>query len=215
MAKKRNRVTTGMSIKDIIQITPDQLRGYKPSEQREILSRLASAANKRLSRLEKKGIETFATTELRLSGGKLSAQQNTEGDILREFYRAKKFLNARTSTVKGIKEEKKRVEKIQEKFQTENAETITKAFALYDYLAKNNPTLIGANTNYQKTINDISEIIENSPDLETALRNTVRDLEEKYRREQDSYLQSRESVNPIDRTPARHKRRTNRRRKGR
>ena len=102
---KRNRVSSGLTIKDIQSMSMDKFQKYTPSQQRELVSRLASAGNKRLKTLEKSGIQTPATIKLGLSGGKLSVKGKTGDELIKEFYRAKNFLNSPTSTKTGWKKQ--------------------------------------------------------------------------------------------------------------
>ena len=85
----RKRVTQGKTIEDLLKIDMAALQDYTISEQREIVSRLASAANKRLKGLESKGIETPATIKLKMSGGKISVRGKSEEDLFIELYRAR------------------------------------------------------------------------------------------------------------------------------
>ena len=107
----RKRVTQGKTIEDLLKIDMAALQDYTISEQREIVSRLASAANKRLKGLESKGIETPATIKLKMSGGKISVRGKSEEDLFIELYRARQFLRSKTSTRAGWKNVEKGVKK--------------------------------------------------------------------------------------------------------
>ena len=67
------------------------------------VSRLASAANKRLVRLEKQNITTPASVYIKEHGGKFSVAGKNVFELREEFQRAKGFLESETSTVRGYK----------------------------------------------------------------------------------------------------------------
>ena len=108
---KRKRVSSGLTIKDIQKMSMDKFQSYTPAQQRELVSRLASAGNKRLRNLEKVGTETPSTIKLNLSGGKLSVKGKSGDELIKEFYRAKSFLNSPTSTTIGWKKTKQEIKK--------------------------------------------------------------------------------------------------------
>ena len=78
MAKKRSRVSTGLSIQDIMRMDMNKFEKYSFTEHKEIVSRLASAANKRYRNFEKKGIVNPATLYMNLEGGKISVKNRSE-----------------------------------------------------------------------------------------------------------------------------------------
>lgn len=147
------------------------LQSYNVKDQREIVSRLASVANKRLRGLESKDIETPATIKLRMSGGKVSVKGKSEDELLNEFYRARQFLNAKTSTRTGWKNVEKGVEKaIQDiekiniyKGMSYNA-LIGKAFAYYDTLKEVDPSLV-MNRDKYKIAEFIADLIYQNDDM--------------------------------------------------
>lgn len=72
------------------------------SHLRAVVSRISSAANKRLRALEKAEIKSPAYDESR--GKKFSTSGLNEAQLKAEFLRAKQFMSSRTSTVKGARE---------------------------------------------------------------------------------------------------------------
>lgn len=56
MARTKSSVA-GLTIKDITRIPESKFQSYSASDQRKIVSRLVSAANKRIRSFERKGIE--------------------------------------------------------------------------------------------------------------------------------------------------------------
>ena len=197
----RQRVTTGKSIKDILSMSEDVLSGYSPSQQREIVSRLASAANKRIRNLEKNSAQTPALLRIEESGGKISVKGKTVDQVLNEFNRAKRFLQSQSSTVKGWKQQVKQVKTAFEdvtisgkpeikKGMSANA-AISQAFALYDVIAETNPELVSNKDRY-KIAGHIADVMYEVEDLESTLSQTLSWLESEQEtiREQYNRLQS-------------------------
>ena len=168
----RKRITQGKSIQEILKMNVSTLQGYTIKEQREIVSRLASAANKRLRGLESKDIETPATIKLKMSGGKVSVKGKSEDELLNEFFRARQFLNAKTSTRSGWKNVEKGVEKAIQDIEKITIfkgmgynELIGKAFAYYDTLKEIDPTLV-MNRDKYKIAEYIADLLYQNEDMD-------------------------------------------------
>lgn len=85
-----------MNIKEIMNITPGQLRKMDRAKLADTVSILASAANKRLKRAEQAGVKTAATESVQRSGGKFSVKGKDVTQLVQEAQRATRFLNAAT-----------------------------------------------------------------------------------------------------------------------
>lgn len=171
------------------------LQGYSVREQREIVSRLASAANKRLRGLESKDIETPATIKLKMSGGKVSVKGKSEDELLNEFYRARQFLNAKTSTRTGWKNVEKGVEKAIKDIEKINIhkgmkynELIGKAFAYYDTLKEVDPSLV-MNRDKYKVAEYIADLIYQNDDMNISdiMNRATQYIMDTYEAEQERY----------------------------
>lgn len=104
------------------------------------VSIVASAANKRIRRLEKEGftgdISTPALSYTMRHGGTFSVKGKNETELLNELKRAKGFLGAQTSTVRGAK---KSISKMNE------------------MLSKRQEQITGTKTNYEMTKEELAE----------------------------------------------------------
>ena len=69
-------------------------------ELNEELNRLNSLANKRLKRLKKQGIKSPA---LKNVPDKFTNKGKTRAEKLKDYHRVSKFVNAETSTLRGVK----------------------------------------------------------------------------------------------------------------
>lgn len=96
MAKYRIQKDISEDFFDINQLSRKELA--------PIVSRLAAAANKRIKRLEDKGMRTLAYQSVMESGGKFSVKGKNLNELRAEYMRAKLFLESKTSTIKGAKE---------------------------------------------------------------------------------------------------------------
>lgn len=102
-----------MTINDIMRLKPSQIPTDR-DELAKITSQLASAANKRLRRLEAADLtNTPAYSYTRKSGGDFSVKGKDLAALQLEFQRAKGFLSPqrKTSTVRGARKVEKDVSK--------------------------------------------------------------------------------------------------------
>lgn len=102
----------GLSIEDIMNMDWDRLKGLSDTEMRTLTSRLVSASNKRIRRLEKtsRGKSSLAYQSVESRGRNFSVRNKTPNQVKQEFRLAKQFLSMKTSTVKGWKKYRKQVE---------------------------------------------------------------------------------------------------------
>ena len=107
--KQRERFATGMSIADIMSMSISKLQSYSTKIQREISSRLISAANKRVKNLEKNNVNTPALSKLKRSGDKLSVRGKAGEMLISEFIRARDFLKSKTSSLKEWRKIEKKI----------------------------------------------------------------------------------------------------------
>lgn len=98
-----------MNISDI-NYTTRQLLSMTRSEMAKIVSKLASAANKRLKRIEQAGLKEYSSAYryIQSSGGKFSVKGKSKEELILEYKRVKGYLSPerRTSTVAGTRKVK-------------------------------------------------------------------------------------------------------------
>ena len=98
---------SGLSINDILSMDWTDIQKLNRRDLAQLTSRLASAGNKRLRRLEKAGLnETPAYTAIKRSGGDFSVKNKTINELRHEYNRVRTFLSpsTKTSTVRGARE---------------------------------------------------------------------------------------------------------------
>lgn len=194
----RSRVASGKTIKDIMSMPISELQNFTPTQQREIVSRLASAANKRIRSLEKKNIETPALINIKMDGGKISVKGKSGDALLSEFYKARSFLRSPTSTLTGWKKVTKGIEKAFNEMKDiylpgtdikYNNAMMGNAFALYDILSKTDPLLMQGRDKY-KIASKIAEFMYSGSTVrnyDEVIDMTLSYLKTQYEQEQERY----------------------------
>ena len=97
---------SGLSVNDILSMDWTDIQKLNRRDLAQLTSRLASAGNKRLRRLEKEGLnETPAYIAIKRSGGDFSVKSKTINELRNEFSRVRTFLDpsTKTSNVRGAK----------------------------------------------------------------------------------------------------------------
>ena len=214
MAKKRSRVSTGLSIQNIMSMDMKKFESYTLKEQKELVSRLASAANKRYSKFEKKGIVNPAILKMQTEGGKISVKKKNADEIKEEYFRAKTFLKSKFSTQKGYKDY---MNKLNESlnitqhgiYEGMSASLLySTAFAYYDALQGISPTIQNVRDKY-KIANKIAEYMQEGKDEKQIFKDVFAWLSKEYEEMQEQFNQSSISFgNRLDENeiPTRYKR---------
>ena len=106
---------TGMTIEDISNIDPEDIGRMNRSSLQAIVSRLASAANKRLKRLKNSYLGEYSPAYSHAAGEsgnrKFSVKGKNTNQLREEYVRARNFLHKKTSSVTGWKKVRKDIEK--------------------------------------------------------------------------------------------------------
>ena len=102
----------GLKITDIMDMDWNDLNKLTPQEMKQVTSRLVSAANKRIRRLEKapRGTESFAYQVVEERGRKFSVKGKNTNQLRNEFKNVRAFLKYKTSTTKGWKQYREKME---------------------------------------------------------------------------------------------------------
>ena len=174
----------GKSTEELLKINPDNLSA---ADLRQVVSRIASAGNKRLKRLEKSGLSSRAAESVQESGGKFSVKGKTEDQLKSEFMREKEFFERKTSSITGIKEiQRETVKTLEERGVTSvSKDKISETFALYDKLKERDPSVANKNLKYA-VINAIAELPDHM-DTEEKILAMQEQLHELYEEQEDLY----------------------------
>ena len=140
----------GWTINKILDIDISDFMGLGKTQVRQAVSRLASAANKRIQRLIKANIESPALYEVKESGGKFSTRGKDLNELRAEFIRVKDFLSTPSSTVKGAKALRNDIkEGLELRGISIKNEDFNKLFNMYMDLRNSNPDIIARTLKYK------------------------------------------------------------------
>lgn len=97
------------SIEKLLELTPEQLARMNEKQLREVVSQMASAANKRLKRLEKVEMGTYAPAYRKtiqrgystLQGGKFGVKGKNLNQLRNEYKAVKTFLTSKTGSARN------------------------------------------------------------------------------------------------------------------
>lgn len=95
------------NVTDLLNMDPDELMKMNRKELAKVITNLGNTANRRIKRLEKEDLESPALRSIQKSGGRITARGKNLNQLRAEFFRAKQFYEAKTSTVKGWKSTQK------------------------------------------------------------------------------------------------------------
>lgn len=188
MAKLRERISAGKSIDDLMNMPISKLQDYSLKQQREIVSRLGSAANKRLKKLEASGIENSATIRIDKSGGKISVRGKDTDELIKEYIRARDFLKNKFSSKKEWNKVIDNIMKKADKEFTENhsRDVIGKAFSYYDILRDMDSNIVNKINKY--VLRDyIADIIETGGSREEIINKSLNYINENIKKNWEEY----------------------------
>ncbi len=177
-------IIAGKSTQELLDLNPDALSA---ADLRQVVSRIASAGNKRLKRLENAGVSSRAADVVAETGGKFSVKGKTEEQLRSEFMREKNFFERKTSSLRGIKEIRRETARtLRERGVTDvDEQKIGDTFALYDKLKEKMPEVANKNLKYA-VINAISELSDDL-DVEEKILAMQEQLQELYEEQEDLY----------------------------
>lgn len=147
MPRQEKFKVSGKSVNDLVNLSATQIANMNRTELSHVVSRLSSAANKRLKRFEKAGSSTPATRWVEKTGGKFSVKDKDIQQLRSEYIRVKGFLGSETGTRKGYHNFLQRIKKsfaesgvdIKGKSDKEIEGFIDQLTRIYDWLADRNP----------------------------------------------------------------------------
>lgn len=113
MAKNRSAYLTGWTTEQLLNVEPDEFFNMDATWQVEAVSRLSSAGNKRLKRIEAAGLTEYSPAYKDImQEGKFSVKDKDEKALYQEFKRLSRFFHRSTATAKGARKFKQEVDRI-------------------------------------------------------------------------------------------------------
>lgn len=189
-----------MKISDIQNITLEQFNSMNEKELREVSNQLFSAANKRLRRAEAARRSTPATVavkkQLEQSGQtQFTSKDKTYNQLKQEFFQAKNFVENKTSTYSGWRQE---VKEIRKRFENQTGvssrnmsdDDIT---AYYDAVDKFREVYGDKSFRYSERA--AAEIIKQGGTMDDALQNMFATMKTNYEMLEAAYAQKEAQYN--------------------
>ena len=195
MAKIKNAEKVnlaGKSVEELVHMSASDVKSYDRSNLARIVTKLNSAANKRLKRLEQAGYSTPAMRAAKVGNGKkFSVAGKSLKQLRAEYIRVSNFLKAETSTIKGYKKFlggiKKSFENRGVKIQGGTKETqdfIDRETRIIDWLKERNPLIYESGYKYE-AITKINDYLSNGNLSELAIKRRLNKwLEKTYEQQQ-------------------------------
>lgn len=184
---------TGKSVNQLVHLSATQIKGYDRQNLARIVTKLNSAANKRVVRLEKAGYNTPAMRAAKVDKGqRFSVAGKNLKQLRAEYIRVSGFLKADTSTKKGYKGFLKKIQKafsdkgvkIGGKGVTDTQDFIQMETKIYDWLKEKSPIIEESGYKYE-AMKMISEYVSQDNLSETAIkRRMAKWVKETYEEEQ-------------------------------
>ena len=168
MAKIINKTKvnlTGKSVNDLVHLSATEIKGYDRDNLAKIVTKLDSAANKRLVRLEKAGYSTPAMRAAKIDNGqRFSVKGKNLKQLRAQYIQVSNFLKSETSTKKGYKRFLKNIQKafndrgdkIDAKGDIDTQDFKQKETKIYDWLKEKSPIIEESGYKYEamKIISD-------------------------------------------------------------
>ena len=196
MAKIINKTKvnlTGKSVNQLVHLSATQIKGYDRQNLARIVTKLNSAANKRVTRLEKAGYSTPAMRAAKVDKGqRFSVAGKNLKQLRAEYIRVSGFLKVDTSTKKGYKGFLKKIQKafsdkgvkIGGRDETYTQDFIQKETKIYDWLKEKSPIIEESGYKYE-AMKMISEYVSQGNLSESSIkRRMAKWVKETYEEEQ-------------------------------
>lgn len=183
----------GISIDELTNLSATQIKQYDRKNLAKIVTKLSSAANKRVKQLEGHGYNTPALRKAS-KGGHFGVKGKNLKQLRSEYKRVSGFLKSETSTVKGYKSFLNRLsKKFKEKgvkvgggSTEEMQDFIDKETRIYDWLKDRNPLIEDSIYKYS-VMPKLSEYINQGNLSESAIKKRMQKyINEEYKKIQES-----------------------------
>ena len=184
---------TGVSIDQLVHLSASEIKGYDRDNLARIVTKLDSAANKRIARLEKAGYNTPAMRAAKVDNGqRFSVKGKNLKQLRAQYIQVSNFLKSETSTKKGYKSFLKKMKKsfsdkgvkIGRGTDKDVQDFIQKETKIYDWLKERNPIIEESGYKYE-TMKIISEYVSQDNLSESAIkRRMAKWIKKTYEEEQ-------------------------------
>lgn len=182
---KQPSIVSGLSVKQILSMDVSDFNKLSKKDLQKITGRLVSAGNKRIRRARAAGVSSPAFAYVENNGGMFSTKGKTLNQLRAEFVRAKNFLDAETSTIKGAnKFIDESIEALAHEGVNINRDDFAEIMKLYESLKRSDPKVSERGMKYA-VLTELSSYVESKLDSEEILNKMQESLSNIYEKEQD------------------------------
>lgn len=184
------------TIEAILSIKPDVINGMTANELRPLVAKLASAANKRLKRLEASEIgqqspayksamkRSYTTTQ----GGKFGTKGKDKGQLSNEFKALREFFGKKTSSVTGFSSYRKKVyEKLGNGKGFDNVDREKEFWSMYRKIEELHPEMKYMQYGSVQAQADLMKVVQN--DARAIIREVNKNNVSFKRKDRDKYIE--------------------------
>lgn len=157
VAGKSTRQLLDIDLKEFLTLTQDQLK--------QVVSRLAATANKRLKEFEKRGESSPAYTKAMKSGGKFKVGGKNLNELRKEYLRAKDYLTSKTGTRQQFKDIVDRtINTLQHQGIDLDRQQFGKFWQTYNDLKRYDASISNRNMKY-RVLREIRDVVVKNPNM--------------------------------------------------
>jgi hypothetical protein len=198
---KNPSAVSGKLIDDLLNMELYTFNTMTKSELKLVVSRLASAANKRMRRMEKSGKTTAAYEAATKSGGDFSVKGKDLNALRVEYVRAKAFLTdphgslVKTSTSEGEARVSKHTRELLEAhgIKSDDSDKITDIFRVLERIKKKDRKYANNQMKY-RVLQEASMLVDEGKTVNEAYDALEKELDQLYEEE----IEKSETVSPSD-----------------
>lgn len=173
MKLARADFTKGKSLDSLLNMNPERFLKLTPTQKRQVVGRLASAANKRVKRAVQAGRESWAIKRAQ-EEEKFSTAGKSVESLTEEYNRVRSFMVNPTTTAKGYDKAAQEIaERLEEEGYEVTPEEAGRALALYEELSTKDKDVISREERY-KYLRELTDIV--GADTIHDVRNLFNDL---------------------------------------
>ena len=182
---KQPSIVSGLKIKDILNMDVSDFNKLGKKDLQKITGRLVSAANKRYRRATAAGVTSPAFSYVEKTGV-FSTKGKNINQLRAEFVRAKNFLEAETSTIKGAEKfVNESIKALKNEGVEVSRDNFQEVMRLYESLKRDSPKVAERGLKYA-VLQELSSYVESKKDPDDILTSMQNSLDEIYEREQEN-----------------------------
>lgn len=190
---KNPSIVSGLSVKQILSMDVAEFNKLGLKDLQKITGRLVSASNKRYRRAKQAGVESPAFTYVE-NTGLFSTKGKNLNQLRAEFVRAKNFLDAETSTIKGAKKfMSESIKMLKQEGVNISEDKFKDVMKVYEELKRSNPKVRERQLKYS-VLQEIEKRVEPDSNFTKNDDRVKKIVTEMHNQLEDIYKQSQEGI---------------------